>query len=101
VLTALVGESLLDEIRRVVGVLLLEGEVDEHGFAYDGLARDEAPTSRQAQVNSSWSPHLCLIPGGKPQFLLSTTMDRFLRHSNEILKQVAESDRWPEFICKM
>jgi ligand-binding SRPBCC domain-containing protein len=32
------------------------------------------------------------------QLFLKRYMDRFLRHRNEIVKQVAESDRWQEFI---
>jgi ligand-binding SRPBCC domain-containing protein len=32
------------------------------------------------------------------QLFLKRYMDRFLRHRNEILKQVAESDRWQDFI---
>jgi ligand-binding SRPBCC domain-containing protein len=32
------------------------------------------------------------------QLFLKRYMDRFLRHRNEILKQVAESDRWQDFM---
>ena len=32
------------------------------------------------------------------QLFLKRYMDRFLRHRNEIVKQVAESDRWQDFI---
>src|SRR5258705_6940408 len=44
-LAALVGEGLLGEGGGVVGVVLLEGEVDEHGFADDGFAGNEAPVA--------------------------------------------------------
>ena len=39
------GAGLLGEGGRVVGLVLLEGEVDEQGFADDGFARDEAPVA--------------------------------------------------------
>src|ERR1700730_2509034 len=42
---ALVGEGFLGESGGVVAVVLLEGEVDEHGFADDGFARNEAPVA--------------------------------------------------------
>jgi ligand-binding SRPBCC domain-containing protein len=32
------------------------------------------------------------------RLFLKGYMERFLRHRNEILKQVAESDRWPDFL---
>jgi hypothetical protein len=34
------------------------------------------------------------------QLFLKRYMNRFLRRRNEILKQVAESDRWQEFILQ-
>ena len=32
------------------------------------------------------------------QLFLKRYMDRFLRHRNEIVRQVAESDRWQDFL---
>ena len=32
------------------------------------------------------------------QLFLRSYMERFLRHRNEVLKQVAESDRWSSFL---
>src|SRR5882757_10342225 len=44
-LAALVGEGLLGEGGGIVGVVLLEGEVDEHGFADNRFPRDETPVA--------------------------------------------------------
>lgn len=45
VLAALIGEGLLGEGGGVVGVVLLEGEVDEQRLAYDCFVRDETPVA--------------------------------------------------------
>src|SRR5882757_5120149 len=44
-LAALVGEGFLGEGGRIVCVVLLEGEVDEHGFAYNRFPWDETPVA--------------------------------------------------------
>src|ERR1700723_314631 len=44
-ITALIGEGLLGESGSIVGVVLLEREVDEQRLADDGFARDEAPVA--------------------------------------------------------
>lgn len=44
-LAALIGDSLLGESGCVVAIVLLEGEVDEQRFAYDGFAGNEAPVA--------------------------------------------------------
>jgi hypothetical protein len=35
------------------------------------------------------------------RLFLKGYMERFLRHRNQILKQVAESERWPDFLPKL
>jgi hypothetical protein len=35
------------------------------------------------------------------RLFLKSYMERFLRHRNQILKQVAESERWPDFLPKL
>src|ERR1700733_1144193 len=49
-MTALIGEGLLGESGSIVGVVLLEREVDEQRLADDGFARDEAPVAAVVAV---------------------------------------------------
>src|ERR1700722_6366107 len=44
-MTALIGEGLLGESGSIVGVVLLEREVDEQRLADDGFAGDKAPVA--------------------------------------------------------
>src|SRR5207237_10716884 len=66
-LAALVGEGFLGEGGGVFGVVLLKGEVNEHGFADDGFAGNEAPVAAVFAVVAVVS-HDEVVAGGNDEF---------------------------------
>jgi ligand-binding SRPBCC domain-containing protein len=59
-----------------------------------------ALSERQTEMRDrfTFAAPLSVLGNIAEQLFLKRYMDRLLRHRNEVVKQVAESDRWQDFI---
>jgi ligand-binding SRPBCC domain-containing protein len=60
------------------------------------LAASESETEMRDRL--TFAAPLSLLGNIAEHLFLKRYMDRFLRHRNEIIRQVAESDSWRDFI---
>jgi ligand-binding SRPBCC domain-containing protein len=66
----------------------------QHDHFFTAISESQA----EMRDRFTFAAPLSVLGNIAEQLFLKRYMDRFLRHRNEIVKQVAESDRWQEFI---